>query len=495
LERWNRLDDAIIERLSENPAEPALWWNDEWWSGERLKNEVLKCQETLSGAGIAPGSRIAVFAPNSPLLWITAIAAWRLGATVSPLNGRGGPEIILNIVRRIDPSLVVLGKGMESVAGILENQDFPIVVSSLDGDLPMVRARVSEPSEKEIAVLFATSGTTGEPKGVPVTHLNLLDNSRRVHETIEGFETGRVIMNVLPNFHSFGFTVCGVLPLRFGLPMVLLPSFIPLGNTVETLRKTSVSIMIAVPTMLPFLLGAVTRGEVKLPDLDYILTGGGKLDGSLEKRIREEMGVICFEGYGLTECSPVVSCNPSEKTRKLGTVGPPLPGYDVKVMDIDGETQLPLSEEGVLWLRGPSVVSGYFRAPALTDERFSHGWFNTGDIVRIDEDGYISILDRATDLVIVGGFNVYPQEVETVLNSHPSVSMAAAVGMPSSISGEVVRAFVVVEEGAVVSRNELIQFAKERLAHFKVPRKIDFVDALPMSGAGKVLRRELKSNR
>ncbi|MEA3507918.1 MAG: AMP-binding protein, partial [Synergistota bacterium] len=286
-----------------------------------------------------------------------------------------------------------------------------------------------------------------------------------------------------------GFTVCGVLPLRFGLPMVLLPSFIPPGNTVEALRKTSVSIMIAVPTMLPFLLGAVTG----LPYLDYILTGGGKLDGTLEKRIREEMGVICFEGYGLTECSPVVSCNPSEKTRKLGTVGPPLPGYDVKVMDIDGVTELPLSEEGVLWVRGPSVVSGYFRAPALTDERFSDGWFNTGDIVRIDEDGYISILDRATDLVIVGGFNVYPQEVETVLNSHPSIRMSAAVGMPSAISGEVVRAFVVVEEGAGVSRNELIQFAKERLAHFKVPRKIDFVEALPMSGAGKVLRRELKT--
>jgi long-chain acyl-CoA synthetase len=153
--------------------------------------------------------------------------------------------------------------------------------------------------------------------------LNLIDNSFKVHRNIEGFESGRVLLNVLPNFHSLGFTICGVLPLCWGLPMVIVSSFIPVRDTIDALRTAGVSIMIAVPTMLPFLLGAVSKEGTSFPDLKYILTGGGKLDPTLESRIRKEMGVICFEGYGLTECSPVVSCNPSEKTRKLGTVGPP----------------------------------------------------------------------------------------------------------------------------------------------------------------------------
>ncbi len=203
------------------------------------------------------------------------------------------------------------------------------------------------------------------------------------------------------------------------------------------------------------------------------------------------MGVICFEGYGLTECSPVVSCNPSEAARKLGTVGPPLPGYAVQLRDLEGKL-LPPGSEGVLWVKGPSVTSGYFRAPELTAERFHEGWLDTGDIVSIDEDGFITILDRATDLIIVGGFNVYPQEVETVLNTHPAVKMSAAIGIHSSMSGEVVKAFVVPHEGMEVTQHELVQYAKEHLAHYKVPRKIDIVEELPLSSVGKVLRRKLK---
>ncbi|MDT8284260.1 MAG: AMP-binding protein, partial [Thermovirgaceae bacterium] len=341
------------------------------------------------------------------------------------------------------------------------------------------------------AVIFATSGTTGAPKAVQVSHSNLIDNSLKVHQTIEGFESGRILLNVLPNFHSLGFTICGVLPLCWGLPMVAVSSFIPLKETLEALISAQVSIMIAVPTMLPFLLGAISKEGLSFPSLKIILTGGGKLDPTLESRIRREMGVICFEGYGLTECSPVVSCNPSERSRKLGTVGPALPGYEIQVRDNDGKT-LGTGEEGVLWVRGPSVTSGYFRAPDLTAERFRDGWLNTGDIVKLDEDGFITILDRATDLIIVGGFNVYPQEVETVLNTHPSVKMSAAVGISSAISGEVVKAFVVPHENVNITQQELVQFAKEHLAHYKVPRRIDIVNELPLSSVGKVLRRKLK---
>ncbi len=487
----DRLEGIIAERLEQNALSPAVWWKGSWMKGAEFLELVEDTESALRVSGFGPGSRIAVFLPNSPLLWCIAVAAWKLGGAIAPLNARSGVNASLKIVEHIDPVGAVLGDGMENLAEALDKAGIPAVIAPPVGPLPGFKGREYQKEDSDIAVIFATSGTTGAPKAVQVSHGNLIDNSLKVHENIEGFDTGRILMNVLPNFHSFGFTICGVLPLCFGLPMVIVPSFIPLKETLEALRSAEVSILIAVPTMLPFLLGAVSKEGIALPKLKYILTGGGKLDPTLEGRIRREMGVICFEGYGLTECSPVVSCNPSEAARKLGTVGPPLPGYAVQLRDLEGKL-LPPGSEGVLWVKGPSVTSGYFRAPELTAERFHEGWLDTGDIVSIDEDGFITILDRATDLIIVGGFNVYPQEVETVLDTHPAVKMSAAIGIHSSMSGEVVKAFVVPHEGMEVTQHELVQYAKEHLAHYKVPRKIDIVEELPLSSVGKVLRRKLK---
>jgi len=491
MEANERLDRIISKRLRSSPESKTIWWKGSWMRGEDFENLVLSSEESLRKSGFVSGSRIAVFLPTSPLLWSIAVAAWRLGGAIAPLNARSGINASVMIAEHIDPVGAILGEGMESLALALAEKGITPVIAAPEGPLPSFTGRDSLPEGDDIAVIFATSGTTGAPKAVQVSHSNLIDNSFKVHQSIEGFESGRVLLNVLPNFHSLGFTICGVLPLCWGLPMVVVSSFIPGRVTVEALVKARVSIMIAVPTMLPFLLGAVSKGVLSFPSLKYILTGGGKLDPTLESRIRRDMGVICFEGYGLTECSPVVSCNPSEKTRKLGTVGPPLPGYEVQVRDAEGRV-LKAGGDGVLWVRGPSVTSGYFRAPDLTAERFHDGWLDTGDIVRLDEDGFITILDRATDLIIVGGFNVYPQEVETVLNSHPAVKMSAAVGIPSAISGEVVKAFVVPHENMNVTQQELVFFAKEHLSHYKVPRRIDIVSELPLSSTGKVLKRELR---
>jgi len=201
--------------------------------------------------------------------------------------------------------------------------------------------------------------------------------------------------------------------------------------------------------------------------------------------------VVVFEGYGLTETSPVISANRSFATKKIGTVGPVLPGYEFEVRSPEGKV-LGCNEDGLLWVRGPSVFSGYFRSPEMTAERIDSGWFNTGDIVRVDSDGFIEILDRASDLIIVGGFNVYPQEIETILNQVPGVAMSAVIGIPNAVSGEVPKAFVILREGAEVSAQSLIAYSKEHLAHYKVPRKVEFVSELPLSSVGKVLRRELR---
>jgi len=298
-------------------------------------------------------------------------------------------------------------------------------------------------------------------------------------------------MNVLPNFHALGYTVCGLLPLLFGLPQVILPSFIPIRNLFEALRATHTEVLIAVPTMLPFILGSVGKGEECPDSLKYILTGGGRLDPTLDTRVRETLGVVVFEGYGLTETSPVISANRSFATKKIGTVGPALPGYGLEVRDPEGKV-LGRNEDGLLWVRGPSVFSGYFRSPEMTAERIVDGWFNTGDIVRVDDDGYIEILDRASDLIIVGGFNVYPQEIETILNQVPGVVMSAVIGIPNAVSGEVPKAFIILKEGADITAQSLIAYSKEHLAHYKVPRKVEFVSELPLSSVGKVLRRELR---
>jgi len=489
-----RLEMRVREQFRKNLSARVFWWDHTWWHS----GEILKAWDTwvllLRKAGFTAGSRLALFLPNSPAFHLLTLAVWELGGTVVPLNSRGGVEGILRILRKVDPFGVVLSPGNDALEKACREEGLPVTPCSSEGLPESIEGRPCFGTSPEMAVFFATSGTTGEPKVVPLTHRNLSANAGELHENIEGFETGRTLCNVLPNFHSFGFTVCGITPLLFGLPQVLLSSFFPVSKVLEALHATETETLIAVPTMLPFLLGAVEKGE-PLPDsLSSLLTGGGALDPSLEKRIENRLGVTIFQGYGLTECSPVVAAGPSRSAKKAGSVGPPLPGYSLEVRDKQGR-RLPLGEEGVLWLKGPSVCKGYFHAPELTAERFTEEWFNTGDVVRLDEDGYIFVLDRESDLIIVGGFNVYPQEVELVLQEHPGVLMAAVVGAPHHLTGEYPLGFVRLREEKVPpSEKELIGFCKERLAHYKVPRKILFVPELPLSSVGKVLRRKLRDN-
>lgn len=487
-----RLEMRIRERFLQDPSALILWEEGKWWSAEEMLSAWEICTERLRSAGFVEGSRMALFLPNSLAFHLLTLAIWELGGTVVPLNPRGGTESTLRILRKIDPFGVVLAQEEQHLQEPCQGAGFPVTCCA-SGELPtMFRGRPCFGTSPEMGVFFATSGTTGDPKVVPLTHHNLVSNARELHENIEGFEKGRILCNVLPNFHSFGFTVCGITPLLFGLPQVLLRSFLPVSKVLNVLAATATETLIAVPTMLPFLLGAVEKGGVLPESLTWLLTGGGALDPSLERRIEERLGVTIFQGYGLTECSPVVAGGPSREAKKSGTVGPPLPGYSLEVRDKQGEV-LPPGEEGVLWLKGPSVCEGYFHAPDQTAERFSHGWFNTGDVVRMDEDGYISVLDRESDLIVVGGFNVYPQEVESVLSEHPQVFMAAVVGVPHGLTGEYPLAFVRLREGDTPPKEkELITFCKERLEHYKVPRKVLFVSELPLSSVGKVLRRKLR---
>ena len=345
--------------------------------------------------------------------------------------------------------------------------------------------------DKTLAVIFSTSGTTGDPKAVPLTHENILDNINSCLKHVPDLQPTDSLLNVLPNFHAFGFTICCILPFVLDATQVIVTGFMPPSNAIKAVIETHPTVLLLVPTMLGFTASLLERQGQKLSGIKLLIAGGDRYNPKMDDRVTAAFGVPVIEGYGITECSPVLAVIPCPKVRKIGTVGPKLPGFELQLRSEAGEI-LPLPGEGVLWCRGPSVTSGYYHAESVTRERFVDGWFNTGDYVVIDSDGYIKILDRVTDIIIVGGFNVYPQEVEAALSEHPAVSTAVVVGMPNDISGEVPKAYVIKAQDAEVSEGELVKFCKERLSHYKVPRSVEFVDSLPISPTGKILRRVLR---
>ena len=488
-----RLEQIIGTSLEAHKDEPCYWWDGTWHGTAELLKLAEDCGKTLAEAGFGKGQRLVVMMKNSPMIPALSLAVWRLGGTFCPLNVAAGIPALRGTLDLIEPAGVVISPDVkEDVTAMLDEQGWPWVVSSPEGPLPAFRCKPGKPESEDLAVIFATSGTTGNPKAVPLTHENLASNCIALKESIPALQPGRVQLTVLPNFHSFGYTVATILPLTMGGRLAIVPAFLPPQPAMRAILEAPVDITFAVPAIYSYLLMAIERGKFPKEGLSrqhLLIAGGDRLNPNIHEQALHLTGKDVMEGYGLTETSPVVSVNRTWETHRTGTVGPFLPGYEYKLRTREGKDTE--EDEGVLWVKGPSVCHGYFRAPELTAERFEDGWFNTGDYVRI-EDGYIRILDRVTDILIVGGFNVYPQEVEKVLSQHPAVQTAIVVGIPHDINGEIPKAFIQRREGAEVTERDLIKYAKEHLAHFKAPRSIEFVDEFPLSGTGKILRRVLR---
>ncbi len=486
-----RLEKRIMNNLRECPQEKCIWWEGGWLASSDLLDLAEKSAGILRDAGFKSGYRLAVLLPNSPQVLALSLAAWSLGGAIAPLNAKSGLPSLMGTLNLIEPCGVVLAPGLDELKSALEEQKVPVVLAdSLSSPLPAFTVRETSTEDESLAVIFATSGTTGLPKAVPLTHGNLLDNALRMYEALELLAEGDVLLNVLPNFHSFGYTVGGLMPLVRNLRQTILASFLPPVESMKTIRASGTNVILAVPAMLHYMIVAVEKGAPAPENLKMVVTGGDRLNVQLDAKAKAVLGAGVIEGYGLTECSPVVAVNQNYEKRRLGTVGPFIGGYEWKLLN-DKNEDVTSSGEGVLWVRSPSVTSGYFRDPVMTADRFVDGWFNTGDYVRM-EDGFVRILDRVTDIIIVGGFNVYPQEVEAILNTFPAVSQAIVVGMPHPVNGEVPKAFIQLREGAQATAREIIDFCKKHLAHFKVPRSVEFMEAFPLSSTGKVLRRMLK---
>lgn len=488
-----RLENIIIPKLSENPSENCYWWNGKWYTRENLLSLVSNCENVLRNAGFSRGQKLVVMLRNSPLIPALSLAVWKLGGIFCPLNEKAGLESLTGTLNLIQPFAVIAEHEIPEIAKV-----WPFITCSLDSvSLPSFTGKTQSPETDELAVIFATSGTTGLPKAVPLTHGNLRSNCEATLAMIPSITGKDTFLTVLPNFHSFGYTVTTIMPLTIGGKIAIAPSFLPPAITIKAITEAKIDVMFVVPAIISFLLMSVEKGKMPaepLARIRIICTGGDKLNPNNHKQALKFLGRDIMEGYGLTETSPVICVNHDCVTQKTGSIGPVLPGYEYKLKTREGQSTN--EKEGVLWVKGPCVTPGYLHAPEITAERFdADGFLNTGDYVRIethDGEEYVYILDRVTDIIIVGGFNVYPQEVEKVLAEHPAVHQAVVVGMPHDINGQIPKAYIMLEDGAKIDEREIIKYAKEHLAHFKVPRRVEFVTEFPLSGTGKILRRVLR---
>jgi long-chain acyl-CoA synthetase len=490
--RLDRLDKEIESICRRFPWDRAIWFNGVWWSRGAFWGLVEAVTEKLYGSGFKSGMHLGLVMPNCPSFWAHVLAAWRLGGAVVPYNHREPVNAVTSALKHAKVSMVVLSKERSNLIDELNREHIPWGLVLYDAPFKeSVQALPEYPGQEGGAVIFYTSGTGGKPKAVPLSHSSLYMNAISCIDQVEPIKDGDILLNALPNSHVLGFSICGLLPLLLNLSQCMLSSFMPVKNVLEAVRSSETNVLVGVPMMYQFITSALSQGESLPRRIKAAISGGDKFPFALDEILEKYLGIGVLEGYGLTEASPVVAVNRSYSARKPGTVGPALPIVETKVCDHEGK-ELPKGYEGVLWIRGASVADGYFEDDGLTGAFFKDGWFNTGDIVSIDDDGYIRLHSRESDVIMVGGFKVFPEEVEEILLKHPSVKEAAVIGVNQSMSGQIVKAFIVPKLDKQPAKRDIWSHCRRLLASYKIPKIIEFVDNLPKTALGKAKRSALR---
>ncbi len=480
-----RRPDAVAVRLG--PLE--LTYAD-------LDDRSARLAALLREKGLHQGDRVGVMLPNVLEFPVSYYGVLRAGGVVVPMNVLLKRREIAFYLEDSGAELLLAwhGFGEEARAGAaeagaelleVEPDSFAALLGDHEPD-----TEVAATDEQDTAVILYTSGTTGKPKGAELTHFNLARNAEIASQTTCGIEAGDIVLGSLPLFHSFGQTVSMNASLRVGATLTLLPKFDP-GETLEIMGRDRVTHFYGVPTMYGALLHHPDREQHDASALRICITGGAAMPVEVLRGFEEAFGCELLEGYGLSETSPVASSNHPGRPRKPGSIGTPLREVEMKVVD-ENDREVPQGEVGEIVIRGHNVMKGYWERPEATEEAMRGGWFHSGDMARIDEDGYFFIVDRKKDLIIRGGYNVYPREVEEVLYEHPKIREAAVVGVPHDQWGEEIGAAVVLHEGEEAAPEELGEYVKERIAAYKYPRVVWFVDDLPKGPTGKILKREIQ---
>jgi len=474
---------------------PAVRLDDTILSYATLDDRSARAAGLLRDHGVRPGDRVAIMLPNIPEFAVIYYGVLRAGGVVVPMNPLLKEREVAFYLDDSQARLIFAWSGCaaEARAGADRAGAGCLLVDEAFGRLLALVAPVPEVVDRDrtdTAVILYTSGTTGRPKGAELTHANLASNVATTAADLLRVGPDDVIFGGLPLFHSFGQT-CGLnTAVSVGACLTLVARFAP-DLVLRVLERDRVTIFEGVPTMYVALLGAPDRDAYDLSALRLCVSGGAALPVEVLRGFEKAFGCVILEGYGLSETSPVASFNHPDRERKAGSIGTPIRGVEMRIVDGDGK-DVPAGEVGEIAIRGSNVMKGYWQRPDATAEATPDGWFRTGDMARLDDDGYFFIVDRKKDLIIRGGYNVYPREVEEVLYEHPAVAEAAVIGVPHAELGEEVGAAVVRHPGATVTADELRGFVKRQVAAYKYPRHVWFLEALPKGPTGKVLKRDIR---
>ncbi|MDP6940638.1 MAG: long-chain fatty acid--CoA ligase [Planctomycetota bacterium] len=533
-------DISLIDYLDSSTARfgdrPAVKFMNCCLSYSQLKDQVDRLATALAGMGVQKGTSVAVHLPNVPQTVISFYAIQRLGAKAVMTNPLYVPREIEHQWNDASVELAITAdflwdrhlKGMRDklpvknyiVTSIPDYLKFPLnllaplklkkmdppswakvapeagvhffkkIVSSSEPNPPKVKC-----SMDDVAALQYTGGTTGVSKGAQLTQRNISFNVQQVRPWFTGVQEGEeVLLSCLPYFHIFGLTVCMNWPISAGACMVLMPNPRDIPMMVKNITKQKVTLFPA----LPALFNAVNQypgiENQDMSSVKYCFSGSAPLPEDVQRRFESMTGAIIVEGFGLTETSPVLTVNPLQGNRKIGHIGIPVPSTEVKIVDPeDGLTEMPVGSEGELIARGPQVMKGYLNMPDETANMIRNGWIYTGDLAVMDEDGYFRICGRKKDMIIAGGYNIFPDEIDRALTDHPAVSEACTIGVPDKERGETVKSFIVFESDNTASEDELEEWCRNRLAAYKVPRGWEFRDELPKSSMMKLLRKDLRA--
>lgn len=471
---------------------------------QQLRDQVAAYRGGLTALGLGPGDRIGIACGNNWYFAVTYLAALGAGLVAVPLNPSApAPELEAELAT-IGARAIVVGPAGKSAVAALHRDKLPelehVIASpgvDLDGALDLDEVMNAEPTpiverdDEDLAVLMFTSGTAGAPRAAMLTHGNLRANLEQIqgHEGRKQ-ESTDVSFGVLPLFHIFGLNVMLGLTLFTGAKVVLIERFDPQSG-IEAIEKHGVTIISGAPPMWAAWANLPGVSPTAFATVRVAASGAAKLPIEVAQLIEDRYDLHLTEGYGLTEASPVVTTAGGTHA-PFGSIGTPVPGLDIRLVDPDGEDVL-VGDSGEIWVRGPNVFKGYWGDPDATEATITpDGFLRTGDIAVVDDSGYLFLVDRAKDLIIVSGFNVYPAEVEDVLIGHPAIEAVAVVGVPHPYTGEAVKAFVVVEPGMSAEEDDIVAWCADHLARYKCPDKVMFVDELPKGAGGKVLKRALR---
>lgn len=518
---------AILEKTAkEHPEKAAIAYFEREITYAELDSLSNQFAGALAALGVKKGDRVAVFLPNIPQFVIAYFGVLKAGAiltAISPLHREREVEYQLTdseaeaivaldslypIVEKVWPktslrtviitSLEEYASKTAAMPSTVEQKPNVYSFQELLKEKAAKSPKVNVNPKEDLAALQYTGGTTGTAKGAMLTHLNLVSNALAFAAWIKGVTAKETFLTALPLFHIYGMTTSMNVPISLAAKMVLLPRFEPV-KALETIQRHRVTVFCGVPTMYSVLLANPELGKFDLTSIRVCISGASPLPPQVQKKFMDITGGFLAEGYGLTEASPVTHCNPIDKTLRtvrLGSIGLPLPDTDARIVDVEtGAKTLGAGETGELAVKGPQVMRGYWKRPEETALVLRGGWLLTGDIAKMDRDGYFYITDRKKDLIKYKDYSVYPRELEDVIYEHSAVKLCAVVGKPDPMVGEIPKAFIVLKDGAKATTEEIMQFIKDKVAPYKAVREVEFRKDLPISSAGKVLRRLLQEEK